>query len=86
MVLAFNDRGRVKLKARLNEAMPPGTVNVSHGWWPEQFAEGHSSDLAHRADDLSIVNPSLDIKPVISDPIASAHLIYWDCLVEAKKA
>jgi molybdopterin-containing oxidoreductase family molybdopterin binding subunit len=86
MVLAFNDRGRVKLKARLNEAMPPGTVNVSHGWWPEQFAEGHSSDLAHRADDLSIVNPSLDIEPIISDRRAAAHLIYWDCLVEVKKS
>jgi molybdopterin-containing oxidoreductase family molybdopterin binding subunit len=86
MVLVFNDRGRVKLKARLTEAFPPGTVNVSHGWWPEQFAEGHYSDLAHRIDDLSIVNPSLDIEPVISDRVAAAHLIYWDCLVEVKKA
>ena len=49
-VVAFNDRGKVKLKARLSEAVPPGTVNVPHGWWPERFAEGHYSDLLHRID------------------------------------
>jgi anaerobic selenocysteine-containing dehydrogenase len=85
LVLVFNDRGKVKLKARLNEAVPPGTINVSHGWWPEQFAEGHYSDLGHRVDDQSIVNPSLNIEPVISDIWSAAHLIYWDCLVEVKK-
>ncbi len=85
LVLVFNDRGKAKLKARLNEAVPPGTINVCHGWWPEQFAEGHYSDLAHRVDDQSIVNPSLDIEPVISDIWSAAHLIYWDCLVEVKK-
>jgi len=85
MVLVFNDRGRVKLKARLNEAVPPETVNIDHGWWPEQFAEGHYADLDRRVDDLSIVIPSLDIEPVISDPFATTHLIPWDCLVEVKK-
>ena len=50
----------MKLKARLNEAVPPGTVNVPHGWWPERFAEGHYSDLLHRIDDLSIIDPVLE--------------------------
>jgi anaerobic selenocysteine-containing dehydrogenase len=84
-VLVFNDRGRVKLGARLNEAVPPGTVNIDHGWWPEQFAEGHYNDLDHRVDDLSTVIPSLDMEPVTKDFFATAHLIPWDCLVEVKK-
>ncbi len=84
-VLVFNDRGRVKLRARLNEAVPPGTVNIDHGWWPEQFAEGHYNDLDHRVDDLSTVIPSLDMEPVTKDFFATAHLIPWDCLVEVKK-
>jgi anaerobic selenocysteine-containing dehydrogenase len=86
LVAAFNDRGRIKLKARLTEAVPPGTVNCDHGWWPEQFAEGHYTDLTHGIDDLSIVNPSLDIEPIISDRGCAAHLIYWDCLCEVSNA
>jgi anaerobic selenocysteine-containing dehydrogenase len=84
-VLVFNDRGRVKLRARLNEAVPPGTVNIDHGWWPEQFAEGHYNDLDHRVDDLSTVTLSLDMEPVTKDFFATSPLIPWDCLVEVKK-
>ena len=86
LVAVYNDRGRMKLKARLTEAVAPGNVNCDHGWWPEQFAEGHYTDLTHGIDDLSIVNPSLDIEPIISDRGCAAHLIYWDCLVEVCKA
>lgn len=85
MVVAFNDRGRVKLKARLNEAVPPGAINVPHGWWPEQFIEGHYSDLLHRIDDLSIIDPALEREPVISDPRACSGLIHFDCLAEVQK-
>ena len=86
VVVAFNDRGKAKLKARLNEAVPPGTVNVCHGWWPEQFIEGHYSDLFHRIDDLSIISPSMEIEPIISHHQATATLIQFDCLAEVKKA
>jgi molybdopterin-containing oxidoreductase family molybdopterin binding subunit len=86
MVVAFNDRGRVKLKARLNEAVPPGTVNVPHGWWPEQFVEGHYSDLLHRIDDLSIIDPALEQDFVIRDPRACSGLIHYDCLAEVQRA
>ena len=85
-VVAFNDRGKVKLKARLNEAVPPGTVNVPHGWWPEQFAEGHYSDLLHRIDDLSIIDPVLEQDFVIRDPRACSGLIHYDCLAEVQRA
>lgn len=86
VVVVFNDRGKAKLKAKLNEAIPPGAVNVDHGWWPQQFIEGHYNDLLHRIDDLSIVSPSLEIEPIISDSQATAALIFFDCLVEVKKA
>jgi anaerobic selenocysteine-containing dehydrogenase len=86
LVVAFNDRGKVKLKVRFNEAVRPGTVNVPHGWWPEQFVEGHYSDLLHRMDDLSIIDPVLEQDFVIRDPRACSGLIHYDCLAEVQKA
>ncbi len=86
MVEVFNIRGKVKLKAKLNEAVPPSVVSTVHGWWPEQFAEGHYSDLLHRIDDLSIINPALETEPVTSDTRAGVVLPYYDCLVEVKRA
>ena len=85
-VVAFNDRGRVKLKARLSEAVPPGTVNVPHGWWPERFAEGHYSDLLHRIDDLTTIDPVLESETVVGDSRACSGLIHFDCLAEVVKA
>jgi anaerobic dimethyl sulfoxide reductase subunit A len=85
-VVAFNDRGKVKLKARLSEAVPPGTVNVPHGWWPEQFAEGHYSDLLHRIDDLNTIDPVLESGAVVGDSRACSGLIHFDCLAEVVKA
>jgi len=84
-VMAFNDRGKVKLKARLSEAVPPGTVNVPHGWWPERFAEGHYSDLLHRIDDLSTIDPVLESDAVVGDSRACSGLIHFDCLAEVVK-
>jgi anaerobic selenocysteine-containing dehydrogenase len=84
-VMAFNDRGRVKLKARLSEAVPPGTVNVPHGWWPEQFAEGHYSDLLHRIDDMTTIDPVLESTAVVGDSRACSGLIHFDCLAEVVK-
>ena len=84
-VVAFNDRGRVKLKARLSEAVPPGTVNVPHGWWPERFAEGHYSDLLHRIDDLTTIDPVLESGGVVGDSRACSGLIHFDCLAEVVK-
>jgi len=84
-VLAFNDRGRVKLRARVTEAVPPGTVNVPHGWWPERFAAGHYSDLLHRIDDLAAIDPVLESGIVVGDSRACSGLIHFDCLAEVVK-
>ena len=85
VVVVFNDRGKIKLKARLTEAVAPGVVNVGHGWWPEQFVEGHYSDLLYRIDDLRTIDPSLEIEPITSDFNTGVGLHYYDCLVEVKK-
>ncbi|MFC2060176.1 molybdopterin-dependent oxidoreductase [Chloroflexota bacterium] len=85
MVVVFNNRGKAKLKAQLSEAVPTGVVKTVHGWWPEQYVEGHYSDLLHRVDDLSVIDHALEMEPVTSDPLASSGLVYYDCLVEVKK-
>lgn len=45
MVRVFNDRGRVKLKARIHEGIRPGTVTINEGWQPRDFAEGSYQEL-----------------------------------------
>jgi anaerobic dimethyl sulfoxide reductase subunit A len=74
IVRAFNDRGNMKLKARVHEAIRPGTVNVNQGWWPEDFIEGTHQQLTH-----SVVNPA---QVLIYEPNSA----YYDVLVEVEKA
>ena len=52
MVTVFNDRGRVTLKAKLTEGIRPGVVNISEGWWLDQFEEGDGNSLTH-----DVINP-----------------------------
>ena len=47
VVRVFNDRGHVKLRARVSERIKPGVVAISEGWWREQFVEGHLNELTH---------------------------------------
>lgn len=84
-VRVFNDRGEVEVKAKLIESTPPGSVNIHHGWWPDQFYKGHYNLLLRRMDDTEQINPSQEIPRIIPDLRASAHLIYNDCLVEVEK-
>lgn len=41
----FNERGHVVCQVRLDEAIPPGTVQVWFGWRHNQFEEGMYSEL-----------------------------------------
>ncbi len=41
----FNQRGKVKTTLRLDEAIPPGTVQVWFGWRARAFEEGTYSEL-----------------------------------------
>ena len=52
MVTVFNDRARTTLKARLTEGVGPGVVNITQGWWIDQFKEGSVNHLTH-----DVINP-----------------------------
>jgi molybdopterin-containing oxidoreductase family molybdopterin binding subunit len=51
-VTVFNDRGRTTLKARLSEGVGPGVINITQGWWIDQFKEGSVNHLTH-----DVINP-----------------------------
>lgn len=74
VVLVFNERGKVKLKAKLSQYIKPGVVNITEGWWPEHYMEGHHNQLTHDRVNLA--------QKCISEPNAA----FYDVLVEVKKA
>jgi anaerobic selenocysteine-containing dehydrogenase len=53
VVVAFNDRGKVKLISRLHQGIRPGSVNIHQGWWPEHYKEG-----THQALTQTEYNPA----------------------------
>ena len=42
-------------KARVSEGVKPGVVDITEGWWIEQFKEGSLNHLTH-----DIINPIQD--------------------------
>jgi molybdopterin-containing oxidoreductase family molybdopterin binding subunit len=68
VVEVFNDRGKCRLKAMINEAVPPGVVHVPHGWSPKQFIQGHLQNLL-------LPTPGRESRD-------QAREIYWDVVVE----
>ena len=52
MVTVVNDRARTILKARISESVKPGVVNITEGWWIDQFKEGSVNHLTH-----DVINP-----------------------------
>jgi len=53
MVAVFNDRGKVRVKAKLHEGIRPGVVNIKQGWWHQDYTEGTHQALTH-----SVINPA----------------------------
>ncbi len=51
-VVVFNDRARTALKARLTQGVRPGVINITEGWWIDQFEEGSVNHLTH-----DVINP-----------------------------
>jgi molybdopterin-containing oxidoreductase family molybdopterin binding subunit len=45
IVDVFNDRGKVRLKAKLNDALRPGAINISKGWSRKQTIQGSLQEL-----------------------------------------
>jgi anaerobic selenocysteine-containing dehydrogenase len=73
VVKVFNDRGFVKMRVKVHEGIHPGVVNVTQGWWPENYIEGTHQALTH-----GLVNPA---QSAIWEPNAA----YNDILVEVCK-
>ncbi|MFC1944298.1 molybdopterin-dependent oxidoreductase [Chloroflexota bacterium] len=74
MVIAFNDRGMVKVKAMVHEGIMPGVVNITQGWWHKHFAEG-----SHNALTRDEINPA-------QQAVYEANAPHFDVLVEVKRA
>jgi anaerobic selenocysteine-containing dehydrogenase len=74
LVTVFNDRSRTTLRARVTEGVRPGVVNITQGWWIDQFKEGSVNHLTH-----DTINP---IQEVIYEP--NMHMN--DVAVEVVKA
>ena len=51
-VTILNDRGKTTLNARLSEGVGPGVIDITEGWWINQFKEGSVNHLTH-----DIINP-----------------------------
>jgi len=73
LVEMFNDRGQVKVKAKLNAGVQPGVVNLTHGWWPSHFREGNLNALTNDA-----INPA-------QEAAYEANMCMNDNLVEVRK-
>ena len=80
VVKIFNDRGYLKVHARLTESIKPGVVNCYQGGWDtnqvKHYIEGHPNNLTHQ-----IAKPAQSIIPNFQSNAA-----YYDCLVEVAKA
>ena len=74
MVVAFNDRGRVKLKAKVHDGVRPGVVNINQGWLHDQYPEGTHQALTH-----GVINPA---QTAVFEPNSALY----DNLVEVRKA
>jgi molybdopterin-containing oxidoreductase family molybdopterin binding subunit len=73
-VRVFNGRGQVKLRAMLSHRIKPGVVNISQGWWPDQYLQGHHNELTHE-----LLNP-------VQQSIFGPNAAFYDVLVQVEKA
>jgi len=80
VVKIFNDRGSMKVRARLTEAIKPGVTNCYQGGWAtkrvKHYIQGHPNNLTHQ-----IANPAQSIVPTFSSNAA-----YYDCLVQVERS
>jgi molybdopterin-containing oxidoreductase family molybdopterin binding subunit len=80
VVRVFNDRGEMKVYAKLTQSIKPGVVNCYQGGWDtlavKQYVEGHPNNLTHQ-----LANPAQSIIPNFPSNAA-----YYDCLVQVEGA
>jgi len=73
VVRVFNDRGQLKARAELSTGIKPGVVNITEGWWPQQYIEGHLNQLTHDR-----INP-------VQQHILQPNAAFYDVLVEVER-
>jgi anaerobic dimethyl sulfoxide reductase subunit A len=78
VVRIFNDRGDMKVRARLTESVKPGVVNCYQGGWDtiqvKHYISGHPNNLTHQ-----IAKPAQALIPNFPSNAA-----YYDCLVQVE--
>lgn len=74
LVRVFNDRGQVKLRAKLSHHIKQGVVDITEGWWPEDYLQGHHNELAHTR-----INPA-------QQAILQSNAAFFDVLVQVEKS
>lgn len=72
-VTVFNDRAKTTLKARVTESVGPGVINITEGWWINQFKEGSVNHLTH-----DIINP-------VQEKVYEPNMHFNDVAVEIIK-
>lgn len=79
VVRVFNNRGTMKVRARLSEGIKPGVVNCYQGGWDtikvKHYIEGHPNNLTHQ-----IAKPAQALIPNFPSNAA-----YYDCLVQVER-
>jgi anaerobic selenocysteine-containing dehydrogenase len=73
-VTVYNDRAKTSLKARLTESVPAGVINITEGWWIDQFKEGSVNHLTH-----DVINP-------VQEKVYEPNMHMNDVAVEIKKS
>lgn len=73
IVTVYNDRARTTLKARITEAVMPGVLDITEGWWIEQFKEGSLNHLTH-----DTINP-------VQEKVYEPNMHMNDVAVDIKK-
>jgi len=80
VVKVFNERGHMKVRARLTEGIKPGVVNCYQGGWDtlkvKSYIEGHPNNLTHQ-----IAKPAQSLIPNFPSNAA-----YYDCLAQVELA
>lgn len=73
LIRVYNDRGEVRLRAKVHQGIRPGVVNICQGWSPGDYFTGTHQALTH-----DTINP---VQQAIYEPNASLY----DVRVEVEK-
>ena len=74
VAFVHNDRGSMKTKVFLTEAIVPGICAMASGWTPDHFIEGEYQELTHYR------------KNETEEKISQTSTAFYDVLVEVEKA